>query len=491
MMLVKVYTLTILYNKRISILMEEKYMKIMKRIAAVLLALCLTIPMYSVMSYAASGRVSFTDLQTKTGETVEVACALRAGTGSLESFDITLKYDASLLSFKEGNGVTKESDGVLKFSGKGDGTNKIRFTMKFQALKAGTTKIEVVNSTGVVTGGETVECVNGTSTIQIAEGTTPQTETTEQTSTENGGDASQSGITVSGKSYQFSEDFNSSSIPVGFVETKLSYNGGERKFVRQENGSIVLGYLVDAENKGDFFLYNEEDATFSPYVQVTVSPSTSIVLLENNEGVKVPSGYQKVKLTVNEHEFPAWQDKKNEGFYLVYAMDSKGTKGFYQYDTEQESYQRYVSDGTDGTDKAATKVSKLNNFITEHLSMVILCVGLGILLLVIIIIVLAVKLRHRNLELDDLYEEYDIDVEDLDDEESDDKLVSLKEEKAIEESLIEEQKEEFIEDFEDEDFVDDFDSEDFDDEDFDDEDFEDFDFDDDDDEFDMNFIDLN
>ena len=231
MMLVKVYTLTILYNKRISILMEEKYMKIMKRIAAVLLA----------------------DLQTKTGETVEVACALRAGTGSLESFDITLKYDASLLSFKEGNGVTKESDGVLKFSGKGDGTNKIRFTMKFQALKAGTTKIEVVNSTGVVTGGETVECVNGTSTIQIAEGTTPQTETTEQTSTENGGDASQSGITVSGKSYQFSEDFNSSSIPVGFVETKLSYNGGERKFVRQENGSIVLGYLVDAENKGDFF----------------------------------------------------------------------------------------------------------------------------------------------------------------------------------------------------------------------------------------------
>ena len=51
-------------------------------------------------------------------------------------------------------------------------------------------------------------------------------------------------------------------------------------FVRQENGNITLGYLVDAEGKGDFFLYNEEDATFSPYVQVTVSPSTSIVLLE-------------------------------------------------------------------------------------------------------------------------------------------------------------------------------------------------------------------
>lgn len=475
-------------------------MKIMKKIAALMLTLCLTIPMYSVMSYAASGRVSFTDLQTKTGENVEVACALRAGTGSLESFNITLKYDPASLSFKEGNGVTKESDGVLKFSGKGDGTNKIRFTMKFQALKAGTTKIEVTDATGTVTGGETVECVNGTSTIQIAEGENPPAATPEQSQGENGGDTAQNGITISGKSYQFSEDFASSSIPVGFVETKLSYDGSERKFVRQENGNITLGYLVDAEGKGAFFLYNEEDATFSPYVQVTVSPSTSIVLLEKSKGVKVPSGYQKVKLTVNEHEFPAWQDKKNEGFYLVYAMDSKGAKGFYQYDTAQESYQRYVTDGADAADKATAKVSKLNNFITENLSMVILCTGLGILLLIIIIIVLVIKLRHRNLELDDLYEEYDIDVED------DDKFISFADEKELEEKtpVVEQEDDDFFEEetengFENEedDFIEDFDAEDFDSEDLDeedfdddDEDFEDFDFDDDDDDFDIDFIDL-
>ena len=468
-------------------------MKIMKKIAALMLALCLTITMYSVMSYAASGRVSFTDLQAKTGETVEVACALRAGSGSLESFNITLKYDPSLLSFQEGSGVTKESDGVLKFSGKGDGTNKIRFTMKFQALKAGTTKIEVTDSTGTVTGGETVECVNGSSTIQIAEGTNTPAATPEQPQEENGGDANQNGITISGKSYQFSEEFASTSIPVGFVETKLPYDGGERKFVRQENGSITLGYLVDGEGKGDFFLYNEEDATFSPYVQVTVSPSTSIVLLEKSKGVKVPSGYQQVKLTVNEHEFPAWQDKEHEGFYLVYAMDSNGTKGFYQYDTTQESYQRYVANVGDKTDKATAKVSKLNNFITENLSMVILCTGLGVLLLVIIIIVLAIKLRHRNLELEDLYEEYDIDVEDLDEEDDNDKLISLKEEQEVtEETPTEDQEEDdfFEEEFvnglesEEEDFLEDFDSEDFDSEDLeedfdDDDDFEDFDLDDD------------
>ena len=73
----------------------------------------------------------------------------------------------------------------MKFSGKGDGTNKIRFTMKFQALKAGTTKIEVTDSTGTVTGGETVECVNGSSTIQIAEGTNTPAATPEQPQREN------------------------------------------------------------------------------------------------------------------------------------------------------------------------------------------------------------------------------------------------------------------------------------------------------------------
>ena len=126
----------------------------------------------------------------------------------------------------------------------------------------------------------------------------------------------------------FQRNLLTTSIPVGFVETKLPYDGGERKFVRQENGSITLGYLVDGEGKGDFFLYNEEDATFFlSFVQVTVSPSTSIVL-EKSKGVKVLSGYQQVKLTVNEHEFPAWQDKSMKDFILYMLWTATGQRDF-------------------------------------------------------------------------------------------------------------------------------------------------------------------
>lgn len=379
-------------------------MKTMKRIATIMLAVCLLLPGGSLVVNAADGRVSFTDPKTKTGETVEVACALRAATGSLETFDVTLKYDPEFLAFENGEaGVTKESDGVLKFSGKGNGTGRIGFKMNFQALKVGTTKIEVTDSSGFLTSGEDVTCTNGNSTIKITQGTAPVTATS----------GNEAKVMVGDKEYSLMADFPKTSIPVGFTEGTITYDGGEQKIVQNETGTIKLGYLVDAEGKGNFFLYNAEDATFSPYTQVTVSPTTAITILKADKGMKVPSDYQEVKLTLNEHEFPAWQDKKHDGFYLVYAMNQNGEKSFYQYDTQEESYQRFIVDDAANSKENAKNAGKIEEIFNKNLSVIMLVTGLGLLLAIIVIIVLAIKLRHRNLELDDLYG--DIDMEDEED----------------------------------------------------------------------------
>lgn len=383
-------------------------MKIMKKLAAFALTLCLVLPMYSMVSYAADGRVSFTDPDTKTGETVEVTCALRAGGEGLQSFDVTLEYDTEYLAFESGEeGVTKESDGVLKYSGKSSGDTRIGFTMKFVAVKEGTTKIEVKEATGVTAGGETIDCTNGNSTVEIAKGTKevelPVT------------GAADVPVTVDGVSYNLSDSFKNSDIPAGFSEVKISYEGAERRFVQDEKGTAVLGYLVDAEGKGNFFLYNAEDASFAAYVMVTVSPSTTIVLQKAEKGLKIPEGYQEVKLTVNDNEFPAWQDVNNEGFYLVYAMNSNtGEKGFYRYDTTEESYQRYAENQAEKTSvEKTTKAGKLVNMVEKNLMFVLIGAAVVVLILFIVIIVLSVKLRHRNLELDDLYNEDDDDIDEL------------------------------------------------------------------------------
>ena len=66
-------------------------------------------------------------------------------------------------------------------------------------------------------------------------------------------------------------------------KTKLPYDGGERKFVRQEMEVLTLGYLVDGEEK-EISSYIMRRMWHFSYVQVTVSPSTSIVLLEKSKG---------------------------------------------------------------------------------------------------------------------------------------------------------------------------------------------------------------
>lgn len=466
-------------------------MKIMKKLAASLLALCLMLPMYSMVSYAADGRVSFTDPKTKTGESVEVTCALRAGGEGLQSFDITLEYDTEYLAFESGaEGVTKESDGILKYTGKSSGDTRIGFEMKFVALKEGTTKIEVKESSGVTAGGETIDCTNGNSTVTIEKGTK---EVQLPVST-----ASDVDVTVDGVSYKLSDSFKNADIPAGFTEVKLPYEGTERRFVQDATGTITLAYLVDAEGAGNFFQYNQNDGSFAAYVMVTVSPSTTIVLQKAEKGLKIPAGYQEVKLTVNNNEFPAWQDVDQEGFYLVYALNSgTGEKGFYQYDTMEESYQRFVVSENTEEKEASANTNKILQLVEKNLMIVLIGVVALVVILLIVIITLAVKLRYRNLELDDLYDSGagELDEDFYEEEAPAPKKNRFKKSKGDKDddfdSLRLDDDDDIYEDeddYDDDDFYDDDYDDDFDD-DYDDDEF-DFDDDDDEDDYDVDFIDL-
>ena len=107
-----------------------------KKLAAVALSLCLTVPMFSTIVSAADGSLMFSDPQTKVGEEVSVDLVVRSGNSAVGDADITMSYDTSALQFESGEGVTADSDGKLTYSGSGDGTaTELRTTMKFKALK--------------------------------------------------------------------------------------------------------------------------------------------------------------------------------------------------------------------------------------------------------------------------------------------------------------------------------------------------------------------
>ena len=52
-------------------------MKMMKKLATLLLAICLVVPCFSMVSFAANGAIQFTDPSTKVGESLEVIGKVR------------------------------------------------------------------------------------------------------------------------------------------------------------------------------------------------------------------------------------------------------------------------------------------------------------------------------------------------------------------------------------------------------------------------------
>ena len=93
-----------------------------------------------------------------------------------------------------------------------------------------------------------------------------------------------------------------------------------------------------------------------------------------------------MKLTVNNNEFPAWQDVDQEGFYLVYALNSgTGEKGFYQYDTMEESYQRFVVSENTEEKEASANTNKIFQLVEKNLMIVLIGVVALVLILLIVL----------------------------------------------------------------------------------------------------------
>lgn len=380
-------------------------MNTLKKLATTCLSVCFIISCAVFTSHAADGTIWFSDPQTRVGENVEIDFKVKGNGEAIGDTDIVLNYDPTMLEFiSGGSDITNEGNGKLHFTGKGTGEEaELTATLVFRALQTGSPQVTVESSSGYLFSDEGLYFQEGFSTVSVsaaADGTT---------SVPGGQSAMLPGetVTVGDTTYSLAEDFIPVTIPQGFSETMVTYNGAERRFVANENG-VTLGYLKDASGAGAFFIYNAENATFSPYIVMGISENTSIALLDGSSEVSVPEGYQQAALTVSNYQLTAWQDMQHEGFYLIYAMNVyTGTKQLYSYDTAEGTYQRFIAP------QATTNDAEVDtNKDDKNMMPFLLGGGAGILVMLIVIIVLAVKLLHRNQELDDIYDEYGITDED-------------------------------------------------------------------------------
>lgn len=386
-------------------------MKIMRRIGAVLLALCFCVPCIRMTAYAADGSIAFSDPSTAVGEMVEIKCVVRSSVGNLGNVEINLNYDSSALRFDSGEGVTAGGDGSLTCSSAG-GSSEIEFYMTFQALAEGSTKVTVSGVSAASDGGAELAVEEGDSTVTIGPGDPSKIQ--EDGGTAVAPSAEDIQVEVNGEAYILTDGFADADIPPGYTRTTVTLNGQERQMVMNEAGAVYLGYLLDAQSTGGFFLYNQENATFAPYEEVRISDTASIIILSDTSKVSLPDTYGEAELTLNEKRFPIWQDKEHNGYYVMYAMNSSGETGYYQYHEAEGTYQKVeiaAAEQKEEEKEDGSFTGKIRSFLDKNIQMIVLVLGLGSIAVLILIIVLAVKLRNRNLELDDLYDEYGIDLE--------------------------------------------------------------------------------
>ncbi len=424
-------------------------MKLMKKISVILLSLCLCMPCFSMVAHAANGRISFTDPETAVGEMVEVRCVLRSTSGNMGNIEVVLNYDSSALRFDSGSGVSDDGNGALTCTSTG-GSAEVSFDMQFQALKEGDTSITISSATVADANGNALTFDQGSSAVKIAEGDPSKITEGGDSSSESAEDAA---VEVNGVSYTLTDNFADTDIPSGYTRTQVSYEGAERQMVTNASGNVNLAYLTDAEGTGDFFLFDAENTSFAVYEEISISDTASIIVLNDADAVNLPDTYQEAKLTLNDKEFPVWQDTEHEGYYIIYAMNNNGEKAYYRYDSAEGTYQRFEVAQEEKTEEKKTDTSsvmgKLQNFVENHASLVVLAGGVVAILFLLILIVMAVKLRHRNAELDDLYDEYGID---MDEEPAPKKKDKKKDKKAKKKQRYED---DFEEDFLEDDFEED------------------------------------
>lgn len=131
-------------------------------------------------------------------------------------------------------------------------------------------------------------------------------------------------------------------IPVGFDLSKTTVDAVEvPAIVYHENGLSAVYLNGDNRVNAGFYFVDPKTGTAVP--MESMSSEISLILLDVNLA-DIPQGYELGKFTFGESErdvlVPAGVEEYDH--CLVYGMNAAGVSALYRYDSEEETFQRYM-----------------------------------------------------------------------------------------------------------------------------------------------------
>ncbi len=308
-----------------------------KKVFAFVLALLLVL-LPAVASAAVTISAAADQANVLPGDTVEVAVTVTGKDMAIAEGSFT--YDPAVLTYTESEGGA--SDGFLNMlSAQKGGADTLTARIRFTAAGAGSTNIEV--SIEKVLGYDGKEQGGATASVSVSVSALAPTPTPKPLNYAATGVPAQN-VEGASESMYIWRTLENVTVPSRYSETTLTYHGETVAAAKVEDSDApTLLYLSNAAgNIGGYYIFDAAADTLYPY-QTVSSVSKSYILLEPDGSVALPEGFSETTLTIDETEYTAWKAQDAQGeIYLLYARNPDGEVGYYIYNFEDESLQRYA-----------------------------------------------------------------------------------------------------------------------------------------------------
>jgi len=316
------------------------------------------VPAQMLTAHAATGKITFSDPSVTVGEQVSVKLKIASSDGAaLGASDVRLQYDSAALEFVSGTSANGGA-GSIRVIGAMESENQttFTFTLKFKALKAGTTNIKVTSQEVYDANSQVVTIDHvGSSAVKV---TAPVTYSK---------DATLSGLTISPGELTpaFSSDVTEYTAVVGADVEKLTVSApashDKASVSVSGNEGLQLGdntitCKVTAEDgdttKTYTILVTKTEELPTESAGETSAPVTSGGSATNVEdgnwqvapsfdAALLPEGFSVTEFTYNGQAVQAATDAK--GNVLLYMTNESGEGDFFLYDAASSILAPYVT----------------------------------------------------------------------------------------------------------------------------------------------------
>jgi len=308
--------------------------KIFAIITALVMALLPAAAFAAVEAAVAADKTTVT-----AGDVVEVTITVSGK--ELAAVEGVYTYDPAVLTYTESEGGA--SDGFISMiSAEKDGADSLSARIKFTAASAGNAEVSFDITKALDYDGEDAGSTKGSVAITVQAAPASAEPTPEPLNYAAEGVAAVN--LASEQPMYIWRTLENVTIPSKYAETTLDYHGETvAAAVVADSDAPTLLYLSDATGEeGGYYVYDAEKDTLYPY-QTVNSVSKSYILLQPDGSVALPAGFSETTITIDEKTVPAWVSQDAQGdVYLLYGRNPDGEVGYYLYNPQDESIQRYA-----------------------------------------------------------------------------------------------------------------------------------------------------